>query len=97
MTHPNDSLNPEAQDDHAEEEIVLEAADNDPVCKEKDVDGKKRIRRHFGRRTHNEQIMVRPCGIIVARSTFFGSETTPQTIVSLQYDHHKSILTFSLF
>lgn len=38
----------------------------------------------FGRRrTHNEQIIVRPCGMIVARETFFGSETTPQVLVRI--------------
>lgn len=24
--------------------------------------------------THNEQLMVRPCGVVVGRATFFGSE-----------------------
>ncbi|KAI0358771.1 hypothetical protein OH77DRAFT_1449458 [Trametes cingulata] len=32
------------------------------------------------RRTHNEQILVRPCGMILKRATFFGSETTPQVL-----------------
>ncbi|KZT61919.1 hypothetical protein CALCODRAFT_427048 [Calocera cornea HHB12733] len=31
---------------------------------------------HFGRRrTHNEQLVVRPCGIILARGTFYGAES----------------------
>lgn len=52
-------------------------------CPDKPDTGIHRIRAVFGRRrTHNEQIMVCPCGIIVARRTFFGSETTPQTVVS---------------
>ncbi|KAF8958550.1 hypothetical protein BDZ97DRAFT_1923591 [Flammula alnicola] len=34
---------------------------------------KKRISAQFGRRrTHNEQILVAPCGMILARETFFG-------------------------
>ncbi|KAF8957661.1 hypothetical protein BDZ97DRAFT_1924399 [Flammula alnicola] len=36
---------------------------------------KKRISAQFGRRrTHNEQILVAPCGMILARETFFGAE-----------------------
>jgi len=53
------------------------------LCPDKPDTGIHKIRAVFGRRrTHNEQIMVHPCGIIVARRTFFGSETTPQTVVS---------------
>ncbi|OJT10707.1 hypothetical protein TRAPUB_12773, partial [Trametes pubescens] len=33
------------------------------------------------RRTHNEQLLLRPCGIIIKRATFYGSETTPQNLV----------------
>jgi hypothetical protein len=55
----------------------------DSACPSKPEAGNRKIRALFGRRrTHNEQIMVRPCGIIVARQTFFGSETIPQTVVS---------------
>lgn len=36
---------------------------------------KKRISAQFGRRrTHNEQILVAPCGMIIARETFYGAE-----------------------
>ena len=43
---------------------------------------KKKIRAQFGRkRTHNEQIIVCPCGIIVARETFFGAEAIPSVVV----------------
>ncbi|KAF8166839.1 hypothetical protein BJ912DRAFT_1025855 [Pholiota molesta] len=36
---------------------------------------KKKIRAQFGRkRTHNEQILVAPCGMILARETFYGAE-----------------------
>ena len=39
------------------------------------VTRKKRISAQFGRRrTHNEQILVAPCGMILARETFFGAE-----------------------
>ncbi|GJE99712.1 hypothetical protein PsYK624_159830 [Phanerochaete sordida] len=36
----------------------------------------RRLRALFGRRrTHNEQIIVAPCGVIIARMTFFASES----------------------
>ena len=52
-------------------------------CPQKPESGIRRVTGRFGRRqTHNEQLMVRPCGMIIARATFFGSETVPQTVVS---------------
>ena len=81
VTHPDDAFNAQAQDDVVDE-LHLQAEEHDPACDGKDEDGKRRIRARFGRRrSHSEQILVRPCGIIVARATFFGSETTPQTVV----------------
>lgn len=44
----------------------------------KDARNKKseRIDGVFSRRwTHNEQLMVRPCGIVIARATLFGAES----------------------
>jgi len=43
----------------------------------------KKMRAQFGRmRTHNEQILVAPCGIIIARETFYFSEAIPSVVVS---------------
>ncbi|KAF8884482.1 hypothetical protein BD779DRAFT_1443171, partial [Infundibulicybe gibba] len=87
VSHPNDSFEATtnlANDEHVEE-LYLSSHESDPACLEKSQDSGGKIRARFGRkRTHNEQIMVRPCGIIVARQTFFGSETTPQTVDMLQ-------------
>lgn len=45
--------------------------------------GNKRLRGQFGRRrTHNEQLIVAPCGVIVARTTFFGAEAIKTVRVS---------------
>ena len=45
--------------------------------------GKKRISARFGRkRTHNEQILVAPCGMILARETFYGAEAISTCAVS---------------
>jgi hypothetical protein len=81
VAHPVDS---DAAQPTAEEVEEMEFDGNaDSACPSKLEAGNRKIRALFGRRrTHNEQIMVRPCGIIVARQTFFGSETTPQTVVS---------------
>ena len=46
--------------------------------------GNKRIRAQFGRRrTHNEQTLVRPCGVICARATFYGAEAVSNVLVSV--------------
>ena len=55
------------------------------ICPQKPESGNRKVTAHFGRRqTHNEQLMVRPCGMIIARATFFGSETVLQTVVNTQ-------------
>lgn len=57
---------------------------NDPNCPEKPAASNRSLRATFGRRrTHNEQLGTRPCGIICFRETFYGSETTPQVLVCL--------------
>ncbi|KAJ2936392.1 hypothetical protein H1R20_g702, partial [Candolleomyces eurysporus] len=41
----------------------------------------KKLRAIFGRkRTHNEQILVAPCGVIIARETFFNAEAIPSVV-----------------
>lgn len=43
----------------------------------------RKLRAQFGRkRTHNEHIIVAPCGIVLARATFFGAEAVSSVIVS---------------
>ncbi|KAJ7351332.1 hypothetical protein DFH08DRAFT_957652 [Mycena albidolilacea] len=68
------------------EELDVPADTTDPACPaSKDPSGNRKIRALFGRRkTHNEQIIVRPCGVIVARATFFGSVTVTQTVDMLR-------------
>lgn len=94
VAHPVDS---DAAQPTVEEVEELELEDDEnggAACPNKPDTGNRKITALFGRRrTHNEQIMVRPCGIIVARQTFFGSETTPQTVVSVFTclpDHNKN-------
>ncbi|EIW53439.1 uncharacterized protein TRAVEDRAFT_174254 [Trametes versicolor FP-101664 SS1] len=48
-------------------------------CPEKPAVPKRTLRAMFGRRrTHNEQLIVRPCGVIIRRETFYGSESVRQ-------------------
>lgn len=49
-------------------------------------DGKKRLRAQFGRkRTHNEQIIIAPCGVIIARTTFYGAEAIGSVVVECPF------------
>jgi len=46
--------------------------------------GNRKFKAQFGRRrTHNEQTLVRPCGVIFARATFFGAEAVSNVLVSM--------------
>lgn len=53
------------------------------TCPDKPETGNKQIRAQFGRRrTHNEQVIVSPCGVIIARVTFYGAEAIGTVAVS---------------
>ncbi|KDQ11488.1 hypothetical protein BOTBODRAFT_35366 [Botryobasidium botryosum FD-172 SS1] len=62
----------------AEECSTIEGADNDNAdmsSSDPEVKMGKRLRAQFARkRTSNEQLIMRPCGVIVSRTTCFGSE-----------------------
>lgn len=48
----------------------------------KSATGNQTLKAQFGRRrTHNEQTMVRPCGIICARATFYDAEAVSNVLV----------------
>ncbi|KAJ6505310.1 hypothetical protein C8R45DRAFT_1091049 [Mycena sanguinolenta] len=51
-------------------------------CDSKSEHGTPKIKAVFHRRrTHNEQILVRPCGVIFARATFFGAEAVSNVLL----------------
>jgi hypothetical protein len=77
VAHPNDAIAEETSTDGAD--VEAEAED----FKIGSSSGKKeQIRAQLGRRrTHNEQIIVAPCGIIIARETFYGAEGVGSVIV----------------
>ena len=57
------------------------SSEGDP-CPSKSGTGNRKVKAQFGRcRTHNEQTLVRPCGIIFARATFFGAEAVSNVLV----------------
>ena len=60
-------------DDKAEQEIeIVTAIQNDAH----DADSKcKQLSAQFGhRKTHNEELIIAPCGIILAQQTLYGAE-----------------------
>lgn len=62
----------EAEDENSE---ITSEVDGEVECEEKSVEGNRRIKALLGRRhTHNEELCVASCGVILGRATFFGSE-----------------------
>ncbi|KAJ7190873.1 hypothetical protein GGX14DRAFT_579467 [Mycena pura] len=56
----------------ADEDVVIDA---DGICDGKPETGNRTFRARFGRRrTHNEELCVASCGVILGRATFYGSE-----------------------
>ncbi|KAJ7744876.1 hypothetical protein B0H16DRAFT_1889524 [Mycena metata] len=56
----------------ADEDVEIDVAG---ICEGKPETGNKTVRARFGRRrTHNEQLCVGSCGVILGRATFYGSE-----------------------
>lgn len=52
----------------------------------REVPEPKKLRVQFGHKyTHNEQIMVAPCGIILSQATFFGAEAVLTVIICCWY------------
>ena len=65
-----------------EEEFEVNAQGNPIPTTLSPTIGKKALRAQFGRkRTHNEQLIVAPCGIIVARETFYHAEAVHSVVV----------------
>jgi hypothetical protein len=53
-------------------------------CDSKSPTGNRKLKACFGRRrTHNEQTLVRPCGVIHARATFYGAEAVSNVLVRI--------------
>jgi hypothetical protein len=78
IAHPDDSTSSErplVELEDAEEEEFAVRESGSPTG--------RRLKAQFGRkRTHNEQLIVAPCGIITARETFYGAEAQGSVAVS---------------
>lgn len=62
------------------EEVLI---DENGICDGKSASGNTTIRARFGRRrTHNEELCVASCGVILGRATFYGSEAPNSILVS---------------
>ncbi|PPR05018.1 hypothetical protein CVT24_010211 [Panaeolus cyanescens] len=83
---PADSIDPEDDNGLGEDIIEVDTVpEEDTECLQRVEGVKQKISARFGRRqTASEQFMVRPCGIVVARATFYGSETIRQTVAMLK-------------
>lgn len=93
IAHPNDAVAEEvddssaiADDEHEDEyEIAGDVAPlPSPTSNEPHQLNPKprKLRAQFGRRrTHNEELFVAPCGMILARETFFHAEGVASVIV----------------
>ncbi|EPQ50066.1 hypothetical protein GLOTRDRAFT_108722 [Gloeophyllum trabeum ATCC 11539] len=57
------------------EDTETEVSNTDILCDGKPSTGNRKIVAQFGRRrTHNEELCVCSCGVVIGRATFFGSE-----------------------
>lgn len=62
--------------------------DAEPCEASKSLTGNRKYKALFGRcRTHNEQLLVWPCGVIFARATFYNAEAVSNVLVGKQYVH----------
>jgi hypothetical protein len=65
--------------------IVDDTAEPVQPCPSKSAHGNQTLKAQFGRRrTHNEQTLVRPCGVIFARATMFGAEAVSNFLVMVK-------------
>ena len=83
----NPNISQLVDDDNTEEEFQVGFNNGGQLIPiEEQSTRKTTLCAQFGRkRTHNEQIFVAPCGIIVARETFYHAEAIHSVIVSFQH------------
>jgi hypothetical protein len=88
VAHPNDAI---AEDQPLPTLVDAENDEEDfNIQQQPGSSVTKKIRAQFGRRrTHNEQIIVAPCGMILARETFFGAEGVASVIVRLNDTYNR--------
>jgi hypothetical protein len=66
-----------------DEEVEVDIAER---CDGKPETGNRKVRARFGRRwTHNEELCVASCGVILGRATFLGSEAPNGVRVGIMF------------
>ena len=64
-------------------QVTMVPGEANVECPSKPEGGNQTVRARFGRkRTHNEELCVASCGMILARETFYGSESLSNVQVS---------------
>jgi hypothetical protein len=88
LTHPKEAFGVEGAtafelvEDPSTEENYEMNSEGRPIPTPSEVVGRRGLKAQFGRRrTHNEQLFVAPCGIILARETFYNAEAIGSVIV----------------
>ncbi|KDR71534.1 hypothetical protein GALMADRAFT_143796 [Galerina marginata CBS 339.88] len=67
-------------------------------CPSKSAAENRVAKAQFSRkRTHNEQTLVRPCGIIYARATIFGAEAVSNFLVCLKSLLNNKLISYSIW
>ncbi|KAF8799392.1 hypothetical protein BYT27DRAFT_7227884 [Phlegmacium glaucopus] len=102
VAHPSDAV---AQDvsvadliDADDDEEDLEISGHDKEGDSAAQNPPKRIHVQLGhKRTHNEQIIVAPCGIIIAQETFYGAEGIGSVIEMIKRTFHEDIKPDHIF
>ena len=73
------------------EEVLI---DKNGICDGKLASGNTTVQARFGRRkTHNEELCVASCGVILGRATFYGSEAPNSILVTILF--RISIISFT--
>jgi hypothetical protein len=89
LAHPKEAFGVEGAaaselvEDPSTEENYDMNSEGRPIPTPSEVIGRRGLKAQFGRkRTHNEQLFVAPCGVILARETFYNAEAIGSVIVS---------------
>jgi hypothetical protein len=85
--HTDELLAPSLLQEAIDDELSDPDAVSDPHCSGKPATGNQQARAHFGQQhTHNEELCVTSCGIVIGRATFYGSEA-PNGVVVRRFRH----------
>ncbi|KAF8802114.1 hypothetical protein BYT27DRAFT_7226507 [Phlegmacium glaucopus] len=94
VAHPNNVI---AEDGTDLADVEDEVEDFEISGSERSI-REQQIQAQLGRRcTHNEQIIVAPCGMIIAQETFYGAEGVGSVIEMIKHTFHEDIKPDHIF